>query len=63
MYLPVIGLILDVLTAIGFSVSEAAKLLELSTSNLVKFLQGDEKLMARVNEMRLIAGFKPLGAG
>ena len=63
MYLPVVGLILDVLTAIGFSVSEAAKLLELSTSNLVKFLQGDEKLMARVNEMRLIARYKPLGAG
>ena len=63
MYLPVVGLILDVLTAIGFSVSEAAKMLELSTSNLVKFIQGDEKLMARVNEMRLIAGFKPLGAG
>ena len=63
MYLPAMGLILDVLSISGWSVSEAAKILALSTSNLVKFLQNDEKLMARVNEMRLIAGFKPLGTG
>lgn len=63
MYLPAMGLILDVLAVCRWSVSEAAKILALSTSNLVKFLQNDEKLMARVNEMRLIAGFKPLGTG
>ena len=63
LYLPAMGLMLDVLAACGWSVSEAAKTLGLSTSNLVKFLQNDEKLMARVNEMRMIAGLKPLGTG
>lgn len=63
MYLPAMGLILDVVATCGWSVSEAAKMLGFSTSHLVKFLQNDEKLMARVNEMRLIAGFKPLGTG
>lgn len=63
LYLPAMGLTLDVLAACGWSVSEAAKILGLSTSNLVKFLQNDEKLMARVNEMRMIAGLKPLGTG
>jgi hypothetical protein len=61
MYLPAMGLALDVLAARGWSVSEAARMLGLSTGNLVRFLQGDEKLMAHVNEMRGALGLKPLG--
>ena len=61
MYLPTMGLVLDVLAATGWSVSHAAKLLGLTTGNLVRFLQGDEKLMAHVNDTRRAAGLKPLG--
>ena len=62
MYLPALGLMLDALAASGWSVSEAAKVLRLSTGNLVGFLQVDEKLLAHVNEMRGAAGLKTLGS-
>ena len=61
LYLPAMGLLLDVMAATGSSVSIAAKLLRLSTGNLVRFLQGDEKMMARVNEIRREKKLKPLG--
>ena len=61
MYLPAMGLVLDVLARCQWSVSQAAKMLGLSTGNLVKFLQQDEKLMAHVNAMRTADGLKPLG--
>lgn len=62
LYLPVMGLALDVLAAWGWSVSDAARMLGLSTGNLVGFLKDDEKLMAHVNAMRGVAGLKPLGS-
>ncbi len=61
-YLPTMGVVLDVLAAARWSVSGAAALLGASTSKLVAVLQGDEKLLAKVNEMRVGAGLKPLGA-
>lgn len=61
-YLPAMGLILDLLERETWSVSSTARLLNLSTGNLVRFLQADEKLMAHVNEQRLIARLKPLGS-
>jgi hypothetical protein len=62
-YLPAMGLVLDVLAAKDWSVSEAAAMLGLTTGTLVRFLQRDDKLLAHVNEMRSVAKLKPLGSG
>lgn len=60
-YLPVMGLVLDVLATAQWSVSDAADVLGLTTGALVRFLQADRKLMAHVNERRVAQGLKPLG--
>jgi hypothetical protein len=60
-YLPVMGLVLDVLAATQWSVSDAARVLGITTGALVRFLQADRKLMAHVNERRSAGGLKPLG--
>jgi hypothetical protein len=60
-YLPVMGLVVDVLARSGWSVSEAARLLGISTGTLSRFLKGDEKLFGYVNERRAEMGLKPLG--
>jgi hypothetical protein len=62
MYLPAMGLVLDVLAAMDWRVSDAARMLNVTTAKLVRFLQADEKLMAHVNELREKAGLKTLGA-
>lgn len=60
-YLPAAGLVLDVLSASAWSVSIAARALGLTTSNLAAFLGRDDKLLAKVNQMRTATGLKPLG--
>lgn len=60
-YLPIMGLVLDVLAATQWSVSDAADVLGLTTGAMVRFLQTDQKLMAHVNERRVACGLKPLG--
>lgn len=60
-YLPIMGLVLDVLAATQWSVSDAADMLRLTTGALVRFLQADRKLMAYVNERRVAQRLKPLG--
>ena len=60
MYLPVMGLVVDVLSAAGWSVSDAAHALSLTTGNLVQFLRDDEKLWAETNRRRGEAGLRPL---
>ena len=60
-YLTIAGLVLDVLAACEWSVSDAARLLRVTTGALVRFLQNDQKLMAHVNEQRATAGLKTLG--
>lgn len=59
-YPVVMGLVLDVLAAGGWRVAEAARLLGLSTGGLVRFLQKDGKLWAKVNQMRPKAGISAL---
>lgn len=59
-YLPVMGLVLDVLRAADWSVSRAAHTLEISTGNLVQFLREDPKLWGYVNQKRIAAGLRPL---
>jgi hypothetical protein len=60
-YLDVIALLLDLLSAVGGSVSVAAANVGTSSSDLVAFLQRDEKLLARVNQIRRDFGLKLLG--
>ncbi|MDB5291967.1 MAG: uncharacterized protein JWL69_3208 [Phycisphaerales bacterium] len=60
-YPSVVGLVVDVLESSGGSVSQAARILGLSTANLVDFLQRDEELLTYVNRMRAGEKLKPLG--
>jgi hypothetical protein len=52
--------LLDVLTACGGRVGDAARLLNISTGNLTSILQDDRHLFAAVQEIRKAAGLKPL---
>jgi hypothetical protein len=60
-YLPAVGLVLDVLSAAGGSVSAAAGRLGVTTGNLVDFLQRDEAALTAANRIRAGKGLKPLG--
>jgi RF-1 domain len=57
---PAVGVVLDVLYAVGARVSEAATALGVSTANLVAFLQTDPKVWEQVNQLRTRFGHKPL---
>jgi hypothetical protein len=57
---PAVGVVLDVLTAIEARVADAAKLLGVSTANLVDFLQTDPKVWQAANQLRVRSGQKPL---
>jgi hypothetical protein len=59
-YWPAMGLVLDVLQAVGARVSEAAEALGTSTGNLIDFLHGDDKAWEQANQMRARFGHKPL---
>ena len=59
-YNTVVWEILDVLFACEMQVSTAAKLIGVSTSNIVGLFGNDTALWRRVNEMRSAAGLKPL---
>jgi hypothetical protein len=57
---PAVGVVLDVLLAVGARVGEAAELLGISTGNLIDFLQGDAKVWEQANHLRSHFGHKPL---
>lgn len=59
-YLPCLGLALDALEACGWSVSEAARLLRLTTGGLAAFLAADEKALAKANQCRAQRNLRPL---
>ena len=59
-YFEAISEILDVLSACGMRVRDAAGHIGISTSHLVQFIERDPKLWERVNQMRQTAGLKPL---
>ena len=61
-YPAAIGLALDVLTHVGWSVSEAGKLLGVSTGKLVDFLSSDSLAWAEVNRQRQRVGLRGLNA-
>ncbi len=60
LFWPMAGLMLDVLVAVEARVSEAAQLLDLSTANLIDFLQSDPKLWEQTGQIRQEFGQKPL---
>jgi hypothetical protein len=57
---PAAGVVLDVLVAVEARVADAAKLLGVSTANLIDFLQTDPKLWQAANQLRSRFGQKPL---
>jgi len=59
---PAAGLVLDVLHALEGRVSETAKVLTISTANLLAFLQTSPKVWEQANHMRAHFGHKPLRA-
>jgi hypothetical protein len=61
-YAAAIGKVLDVMEHVGWSVSEAGKLIGVSTGKLVDFLSADPAAWAEVNRKRLRAGLRGLNA-
>ena len=59
---PAVGLVLDVLCAVDARVSDAARLLGISTGNLMAFLGTDPKLWEQANVLRQRFGQKSLKA-
>jgi hypothetical protein len=59
-YPAAMGKTLDVLTHSGWKISDAAKLLGVSTGRLVDFLRTDAQLWMEVNRQRHAAGFRGL---
>jgi hypothetical protein len=57
---PAAGVVLDVLDATAARVSDAARMLEISTGNLIDFLAADPRLWAEANVLRQRHGQKPL---
>ena len=60
---PAVGVILDVLESAQAQVSTAARILDLSTGNLIDFLQLDPKVWEQANQMRVRFGHKKLSVG
>ena len=59
-YWPALGLVLDVLESVQARVSNAAKIVGISTGNLIDFLQQDPKAWEQINLMRTRFGQKKL---
>jgi hypothetical protein len=60
---PAVGLVLDVLEATEARVAETARLLGVSTGNVIDFLELDAKVWQQVNDMRARFGHKKLHSG
>src|SRR5207245_11635815 len=57
---PAVGVVLDVLHALGARVRETAEALGVSTANLIDFLASDPKVWEQANHLRTHFGHKPL---
>ena len=60
-YPSVLGLVLDVIEANGGAIAESARQLNVTTGNLVGFLQRDDQSLEAVNRLRKRNGLVPLG--
>jgi hypothetical protein len=61
-YPAAVGLVIDVLEKVGWSVSDAGKMLGVSTGKLIDFLSEDPLVWAEVNRQRQRAGLRGLNA-
>jgi len=61
-YISAMGKVMDVLDHAGWSVSEAAKMLGVSTGRLVSFLRADGPLFAEMNRRRKEKGLRGLNS-
>jgi hypothetical protein len=59
-YWPAVGVALDVLQAVEARVSDAARILGISTGNLIAFLSSDAKVWEQANHLRTQFGHKLL---
>jgi len=59
-YWPAVGVVLDVLQSSEARVADAAHFLEISTGNLIDFLQTEPKVWEQTNQMRVRFGRKKL---
>ena len=59
-YLPAAAALLDLLVAMGGSVSATARQAGITSANLSGFLTGDDDVMAEANRIRAEFGLKPL---
>ncbi|HEX4053781.1 MAG TPA: peptide chain release factor-like protein [Tepidisphaeraceae bacterium] len=59
-YPAAMGMVLDVMACAGWSVSDAADILGVTTARLVRFLQADEKLWTEMNQQRQKIGLRTL---
>jgi hypothetical protein len=59
-FLPVAGMVLDVLEATSGSVADAARLLDIGTARFVSILESDEVLWSYANRIRAACGLKTL---
>ena len=57
---PAVGVVLDVLQTVAARVSDAAAALDITTGNLIDFLQIDPKVWEQANQMRARFGHKTL---
>jgi hypothetical protein len=57
---PLAGLVLDVLVALQARVSDVAEILDISTGNLIDFLETDPKVWQTANRIRQQFALKPL---
>ena len=57
---PAVGVLLDVLEAVEARVADAARLLGISTGNLIDFLESEPKVWQQANLLRTRFGHKPL---
>jgi hypothetical protein len=59
-YPSAMAIVLDVLESAGWSISDSADVLGVSTAGVVRFLKADEKLWTQVNQRRKVAGLRRL---
>jgi hypothetical protein len=59
-YLAGMAALIDLLVAVGGSVSDAARRLDTSTGSLSRLLLGDERVARKVNQLRSGLGLRPL---
>ncbi len=59
-YPRVIAVVLDVVVESGGAIRDAADLLGISSGQLSRFVTSDEKVLARINQIRRAAGLRPI---